>query len=312
MIKTAKNSYLTLLMLLAMTIWGGSWPSAKALAATGAPEVLAFWRFLLTFISFIPIMIFLRLPWKIKPKAFAFAAFGALCIVAYNEFMFIGLKHGMASGGGLIVTTLNPILTFFLSALIFRKSLAAKDILGLAVGLIAGCFLLEIWALDSASLLKGGNLFFLGCSLSWASLTIASHNSDKYIPPLVFSFYVYGIAAVIDFFLSLNHSLIEPLSKGVPFWGNILYMSVASTTIATTIYFIASARRGSEKASSFIFTVPVAAVFFSWIFLKEIPELHSVIGGVIGISAVYILNSKMSHLNFLKTRLNNAEAHIPN
>jgi len=311
MTKISKESYLTLLMLFAMSIWGGSWSSAKVLASTASPEVLAFWRFLITFISFVPIMLFYRLPFKINRPAFFYALIGALCMVAYNEFMFGGLKHGMASGGGVVVTTLNPIITFVLAAALFRKKLAGKDLLGLTVGLIGGCFLLEIWAATRENLLLSGNLFFLLSSFSWACLTITSNKSHRHLSPLVFSFYVYGMAAVMDLLLSLRFDMTAPLYKGMPFWGNILYMSVASTTIATTIYFIASTKRGSEKASSFIFTVPFTAVLFAWLFLNEIPNTHTIVGGIIGLTAVYILNSKGFTFGFANGRRGGAQEQYP-
>ncbi|MGE5605870.1 MAG: hypothetical protein ACM3YE_09280 [Bacteroidota bacterium] len=49
-----------ILMISAMVAWGGSWPSAKVIAGMAEAEVLVFWRFSMTFISFIPIN---PMPW---------------------------------------------------------------------------------------------------------------------------------------------------------------------------------------------------------------------------------------------------------
>jgi len=38
--------------------------------------------------------------------------------------------------------------------------------------------------------------------------------------------------------------------------------------------------------------VPFSAALGSWIFLNEVPQIHSIIGGILGIAAVYILNIK--------------------
>jgi len=113
--------------------------------------------------------------------------------------------------------------------------------------------------------------------------------------PIVFSFYVYTFAAVIDFFLALPYGIMKPVGGGLVFWGNIAYMSAGATTFATTIFFIASTRLGSERASSFIFTVPLSAVIVAWIILGEVPSLNLIIGGLFSTSAVYILNVKSFH-----------------
>ncbi len=48
------------LMVLAMTSWGGSWTSAKLIANAEPPEVLVFWRFLATVLSFVPVLLVTR------------------------------------------------------------------------------------------------------------------------------------------------------------------------------------------------------------------------------------------------------------
>jgi len=291
----SKNGLLIVMMLLAMTTWGGSWTSAKVLAVLAPPEVLAFWRFLITSVTFVPIMLLMKKPFRLNRKSAVFAFFGALCIVGYNEGLFFGLRHGLASGGGVLVTTLNPILTFTFAAIVFRKRIVLKDTIGLIIGFSGGTILLELWAVSPEKLLLSGNLYFLICASSWAALTLITQLSRDIMSPIVFSFYVYTFAAVIDLFLALPLGIMEPVGGGLKFWGNIAYMSAGATTFATTVYFIASTKLGSERASSFIFTVPLSAVIAAWILLGEVPSLNLIIGGIVSTSAVYILNVKSFH-----------------
>ena len=286
------------MMLLAMTTWGGSWTSAKVLAGLAQPEVLAFWRFLITSVTFIPIMFLMKKSFRLNRKSAVFAFFGAICIAGYNEGLFFGLRYGLASGGGVLVTTLNPILTFAFAAIIFRKKIALKDTIGLIIGFTGGAILLELWTISPEKLLLSGNLYFLVCASSWAALTLITQRSRDLMSPIVFSFYVYTFAAVIDLFLALPLGIMQPVGGGLIFWGNIAYMSAGATTFATTVYFIASTKMGSEKASSFIFTIPLTAVLVAWILLGEIPSLNLIIGGLVSTSAVYLLNAKSFHTAF--------------
>ena len=86
---------------------------------------------------------------------------------------------------------------------------------------------------------------------------------------------------------------ITTVSEGdVKFWGNLFFSATITTSLATTFYFVATSKIGASKASSFIFMVPFSAALGSWIFLGEAIELHTIIGGILGIAAVYILNRK--------------------
>ena len=278
-------------MLLAMTAWGASWPSGKMIADAAAPEVLIFWRFTLTFLTFIPIMILIKKPLKLDGKSLLQVALGSIFIIAYNKFYFTGLRYGLAGAGGVLVTTLNPIFTFLLMIIFFRQKISSRETVGILLGLTGGLILVEIWGISLNRLLLSGNLFFILAALSWASLSITSQRSGNYMSTLVFSFYVFGFAAVIDFFLALPCGILAPLKFGMVFWLNLVYLSLFATTFATTIYFFAAAKIGSHRASSYIFLVPFSAVLISWMVLDERPKISTILGGIIAVFAVYLINA---------------------
>lgn len=288
--KQPGNTAFTLLILLAMTAWGASWTSAKLIAHVAAPEVLIFWRFLFTFISFIPVMIIFKKSLRLKSEYLIPVILGSIFIITYNKFFFWGLQNGLAGAGGVLVTTLNPILTFLFTILFFKRRISGREVLGLILGFAGGSILLEVWTINLDRLFMSGNAYFLFASTAWALLTITSEKSKADLSPLIFSFYVFGLSALLGFFLALPYGIGDVLTEGWLFWLNILYLSVFATTFATTIYFAASGRLGSQRASSYIFLVPTSAVLISWIFLNEEPQLSTIIGGIIAISAVYLIN----------------------
>ena len=61
-------------------------------------------------------------------------------------------------------------------------------------------------------------------------------------------------------------------------------------SFGTSIYFFASKRPGPKRSSSFILLVPFSAMIFAMIFLGEPMTASTIIGGLIGITSVYILN----------------------
>lgn len=288
--KAPTQTGFTLLIVLAMTAWGASWTSGKLVAPMAPPEVLIFWRFLFTFISYIPVMFIFKKSLRISRASLFKIILGSIFIVSYNKFFFTGLRYGFAGAGGVLVTTMNPILTFLFTLIIFRRAITSRAIVGLIVGFLGAFILLEAWTISLQKLLLSGNAYFLLASASWACLTLTSEKSQENMSLLVFSFYVFAFAAFMDLFLALPYGVFDVADKNWVFWLNVLYLSVFATTFATTIYFAASSRLGSQKASSFIFLVPLSTVLISWFILGEVLRLNTIIGGIIAISAVYIIN----------------------
>ena len=59
-----------------------------------------------------------------------------------------------------------------------------------------------------------------------------------------------------------------------------------------TMYFFASSKIGAIKASSYIFVVPLTAIIFSKIILNEQILPTTILGGMLSISAIYLINKK--------------------
>ena len=82
-------------------------------------------------------------------------------MVSYNYFYFKGTQIGLAGAGGVLVTTLNPILTALFANLIFGSIMQKKDWIGLGLGLIGGAFIIRIWEMDISQMVQSGNFFFI-------------------------------------------------------------------------------------------------------------------------------------------------------
>jgi drug/metabolite transporter (DMT)-like permease len=292
------NLRFVVLLILAMVTWGISWPIAKMIANLVPIHVLVFWRFLITFLSVIPLMFFLKIPFRLKAgKDYFDVIVGGIIYTFYNQFFFLGLSNGLPGAGGVLVTTLNPIVTFFVVALILRRGISKRQTIGLFFGLVGGMTILKVWELSFDSLIQSGNLFFLLCAFTWATLSVNSQRSGKNMSPIAYSLYVYAVGSVIEFLFSINDpKLMSVWSLGTHFWWSVFYLSVISTTFGTTVYFYAATRLGSDIASSFIFIVPLSAYFSSILMLDEDIQLPVLIGGGLAVVAVYLINSGKHHL----------------
>jgi drug/metabolite transporter (DMT)-like permease len=278
------------LLLLAMLLWGGSWTALKILTLTMPMDVVIFWRFFLMSLSFLPILYFFKTPISLTHGSLKYITLSAILNIAFMVFSFLGIKYGLAGAGSAIITTFSPIMTFLLVALLFKSKLSTRQYFGLLLGLIGGYILLQ---LNNFSLfLNSSNIYFLLCALIWAGVTLLSQHSQKHIHPIHYSFFISLIATFFSFLYAYNSDLSAVFTQGVKFWIALIYLAVLGQTVATTIFFIASGKLGSQRTSSFMFLVPFFALFCAWLILDEPLQMHIIIGGLISMLAVYFINKK--------------------
>ena len=289
MTDTNKNLFY-FLMFLAMAGWGASWVNAKVLSSYINEYELIFLRNFFTIASLVPVLIFTRKYFYINKRSFLLAILASVIMIAYMKCYFLGTKFGTASLGGALVTTLIPINTFLIMAFFYGKKIVKKDYFALAIGALGVMTMLNVWSFSSEQIFTIQNMYFLGASILWPALTITSSKITK-TSPMVFTLYMYIITSimVVVFFtdsLEFNYSSYDTI-----FWINILGLAVVSTTFSTTVYFIGIEKLGTNEVSSFIFLVPLFAILFSIIFLKEHLSISLLIGTILTLIAVKILNN---------------------
>ena len=78
--------------------------------------------------------------------------------------------------------------------------------------------------------------------------------------------------------------------QSVADWLSILYLSVFGTVIGFVWYYQGVQRIGATKAGLFINFVPIFAVLFAYLILKEPVTLSLIVGTGLVISGVYLTN----------------------
>ena len=205
---------------------------------------------------------------------------------------FKGTQIGQAGLGGVITTSLNPVITTILVILLFKHTIRQKEIVGILMGIFGGLILIKIWSVDIYQLFNSGNIYFVFGAVLWAIVTLLTQKAKSDMNVVTFSFWMYSISIVIAYPFAAEYSILSVFSFDWIFWINFLSLSIGSLAFATSIYFFAAMELGSQKASSFTFMVPAAAMIFAMIILGEKLELTTLIGGGMAISAVYLINRK--------------------
>lgn len=285
-----KSFFLYYLLILAMFLWGGGWSALKILTQTQSMEVIVFWRFFLMSFSFLPILYFYKRKVIFKSKSIVFIFFGSLLNILFMIFSYFGISQGLAGSGSVIITTLSPLFTFLIMSIVFKRSISLYQYFGLIIGLIGGIVLLKLY--NFSLFLVDGNFFLLFAALIWALITILAQYSHKYISPIEYSFFISIFSTFISFLFCSDIDLLSVFHEGIHFWLALIYLAVLGQTLATTIFFIASGKLGSELTSSFMFLVPVFALLIAAFLLDEEIERTTLIGGALSFIAIFFINNK--------------------
>lgn len=279
-----------------MLTWGGSWVSGKLLSHASAIWNMAFWRFLLTFLSYLPLALIWKQPLVIPSQSikpvYTDLIISVIGLVCYNIFFFLAVETGLAGKGGVIAASLNPLFGFVIAVVFQKMKPKPLQIGGLMLGLAGMLILLEVGTLGGGDIIRSGSLLFAGAGLSWAVLTFGSGRAQRHIPVITYSIALYFIVTILALAASLLTGSLGFRGFGGFYWLNIFYLSVVVGTLGTTLYFISAKAIGSARTGSFTFLVPLFAIFLSWLILGEAPHITSLIGGACALSAVYLINYK--------------------
>lgn len=290
--KPNATSVFTLGLIISMIIWGAAWPAGKVLAAYGTVSNVLITRFILVVLSMLPFLFWFKIDFKIQKSGWFHVAMAGSLMAIYSYFFLKGLQNGLAGAGGVLVTTLNPIFAYSIGLIMQKRLPNRKETTGLFIGILAGMILLQIWK-KYDDIFSSGNIYFLFAAFIWAVMSKFSSKAASYGHSISFSLWIYVITVFLLFF-SVDFSGLKLMwmEADTDFWVLMFYTSAIGTSLATSIYFLATTKLGAEIASSFIFIVPFSAAISSWIFLDEVIKPHTIIGGILGILAVLVLNGK--------------------
>ena len=270
-----------------MIAWGISWSSIKIMSEYLPTAELVFVRYAITVIALFFIVIAMRLKFTIDRRSLLLAFLVGLLTVIYGYVVFLGTELGTASLAGAFINTLSPINTFLIMAAFYKRKIGRLEFSALTLGFFGTMLMLGIWQFDAQKIFTAYNLYFVLGAWLWSILTVASSHSRTNM--IVFSFYLYLFTTVLAF-LIIDVNAFELAKTDSRFWLNTLFVSVISTAIASTIFFLGTKKLGANGVSSFMFVTPVSAIGFGVIAMGETLSIWTLIGIFAAILAVYMLN----------------------
>lgn len=193
----------------------------------------------------------------------------------------------MDAGIASTILFIYPIIVALIMKIFFKEKLKPLTIICLIMATLGIVLLYN--ASDGASLSLIGTIFVLLSALTYAIYIVGVNQSVlKQTPTLTISFYVMCIASVL-FFCKLGFGQNLQLPSHWYLWGNILALSVLTTTVSFVCTTLAIQYIGSTPTAILGVLEPVTAIFFGITVFGETLSFRDVCGLTLIIIAVTLV-----------------------
>lgn len=214
-----------------------------------------------------------------RRSLFAFVVLGALLAVHWTMF-FLTVKY---SGVALAVITFAtfPVFIAFLEPLFFREKLRAIDIVRAAVAL-AGIAILQP-RLEGNDRVTQGILWGIAAGFTFALLTLLNRRLVRQHSSMTIALYqdLFAAAVLLPFVLAGGQTVTL---------GNVLLLAVLGilcTAVAHSLFIAGMHGISARTASTIACLEPVYGVLLAVVFLREVPSLNNVLGGILIVGVAF-------------------------
>lgn len=280
--------------LIAVLIWGGSFPATRAvMLGRLSPDTLIWLRLGSGFLALTAYLLttgrLRRLPAR---TVLAFAGLGFIGVFLHNVIQAVAMQTTSAGFSGLI-TAANPIAIAILGWLILGERLSARKKGGI---LLATAGVLLLLSKGSISTFLGlrisfGELLMLMGIVTWGLFSVLSRKALVHVDPGLATGYALGFGWFYATMLLIwTGGYGEIASIATPLWGNILFLGVFCSGAAYVLWYDALSVLPVSEAGVFLYINPVVAVLLSALLLGERVTAPMILGGLLIFSGVWFVN----------------------
>lgn len=280
---------MSLLMVMVTFTWALSGIATKYLSFYISENEIVVYRYFFAILSTLPLLWWMKIPLSINKRNLLLSLLLAIFLIGNTRFYFMGMQHGAAGLGAALVTVLIPIFVYIFMIFSKKSQPTLRDWFALLFGIIGVSFMMNFEQLSLSDWMRGGNLYFILAAFFYALITVfGAFMRGMHV--MAFNFYICIFALIIDWFLSFDGSFLSEVNMDKVFWINIFILSVLSTTIAATLYYIGLKILGSKKCAEFSLLTPFFAIILGMIFFSETLTIKNALGTIMSVSALVVLN----------------------
>ncbi len=282
-------------LVLTAVFWGGTFVAGRQVSQNLGPFSIAFLRFAVASVFLLSLTRIRegRLPLPGRGQIIPIVLLGMTGVFAYNVLFFKGLRLIEAGRASLIVATC-PAFIAVASTVLLKERFSLTKAIGIPLSVLGAVVVISRGHLSRLATggVGLGELFILGCVLSWVAYSLIGKVVMHRLSPLVAVSYssLIGAAALFVpavFYDDLASSLRQ---ASLIDWTSIVYLAVCGTVIGFVWYYEGVKAIGPTRAGLFINFVPISAVILAGVILHEPMTLSLAIGAALVVLGVYLTN----------------------
>lgn len=281
------------LLILATLLWGGNFVIGRAVTGDIPPVTLAFLRWCVAFIVFLPIAYpYIKKDWpKLKahwPIVYVLALTG---VASFNTLVYIGVYYTTSINASLMNSS-TPIIIYILSFIFLKERLSKYQLIGTFISLIGVLFIISGGSLESflAFRFNKGDLIVLFAVFCWAIYSLLIKQYAGRLPGYSTFLATIALGAV----MLLPFTVYELITTDTAInWSTstisaIFYVGIVASIVAFLSWNTGVVALGANRASIYLNFIPVFAAIFAILFLGEQLQLAQLIGGAAVVSGVLL------------------------
>lgn len=278
----------------ATALWSGNFIIARGLNESIPPISLAFWRWVVAVIVFLPFALKpLISEWSILKENISYLSITSLLgITVFNTLIYLAGHTTTAINLSLISITF-PVFIVILSRFFFRELITFKKGFGIIV-VVAGVILL-ITRGNLSSLLHIsfaiGDAWMLAAAMIFAIYSILLKRKPEKLSIWAFqlSTFILGLIFLFPFFI-WEYAVTPPVEFDTKTVSSILYVGIFASLSAFVLWNKAIMAVGPSKAGMVYYTLPLFSGFLAYFFLKEDIGMIHCYSALLIISGILIAN----------------------
>lgn len=279
---------------MASVLWGGALIAGRIVSVNLPPFTITFLRFSAVSMFLLPIL-------YSKERKFSIPDLKTLLllillsisgILLFNFFLFSSLRTVTAIRSSVIIS-FTPASVAVISSLFIHERITPLMITGI-LSALAGALITITNGNLSVFFNEGihiGDLFLLGCVISWAIYSIIAKYAMIDLSPLCVLTYVSCIGVVLLIPFALRDNVLDTLiTQPLSTWISLSYLSVGATGFAYLWYYEGIQAVGPSRSAIFLNVEPLAAITLGMLILGEQLTISSSIGAALVISGLFLTN----------------------
>jgi len=266
--------------------------AARAVSEFIPPFALAFWRWWLAFLLFLPAIApdLMRYRREIISEWRDLLVLGILGMGICGAFVYVGADTTSATNIGLIYAT-APIMIAGAATLMYREPLGRAKAFGILlslVGVLVIVFRGDIDALRSLALVPG-DIWIATASVSWAVYSVMLRYRPSVLPGRVrfAATMLFGALALLPFHV-VEHIGGTVMQLNIETIGAILIVAIVPGLGAYLGYARIQRALGASPTALILYLAPIYTALMAWLILGESMRLYHLVGAALILPGIFL------------------------